>query len=513
MDPNSELTRALEAVRRGAMAEAERICRSILSHYPQHFGALAILGDIQMQAGKWAEALNTFQAALKLRPDSTLLREFTAILTFRQAFGAPPEPRQSRAGSPRIQMTTLGANGRYGNQLLQYALVRLYAEKHDLIAQFPDWIGRDLFDFDDPLPDTTLLPRVDERDVEFFASLNGATAKVYSESDIFGYFCGNTGLWSGHREKFRKLFAPSKKIQPLLDQALGRLTASAKTIIALHLRRGDFGYGPFWIAPPSWYVPWLDLLWAKLEQPLLYVASDVETLPKELAKFSPWNANRLGIRIPGVEFLVDHHILRHADHLAIANSTFSFAAAMLNTRAQSFVRPDPDLRVLVPFDPWNADVLIHPTVKPRQLSQLEETCIRRLIQPEDTVVYIGQFCSPWTNFLRRIHGYQPIIEADPGASLDQLLFERRIARLNHLVLEDASLLAEVLAGAKDSLRTRRIDAIHFSVAENLAQQALVGLTAPGFRVSLIVADGRQESPTSAGPLTAGRYVARPVSRD
>lgn len=49
-------------------------------------------------------------------------------------------------------MRLLGTNGRFGNQLLQYAFLRLYADGHGLSCQTADWIGRDLFDLDDPFP-------------------------------------------------------------------------------------------------------------------------------------------------------------------------------------------------------------------------------------------------------------------------------------------------------------------------------------------------------------------------
>ena len=38
--------------------------------------------------------------------------------------------------------------------------------------------------------------------------------------------------------------------------------------------------------------------------------------------------------------------------------SFSFTAAMLNETAQEFVRPDARLQALVPFEPWNAEVLL-----------------------------------------------------------------------------------------------------------------------------------------------------------
>ena len=70
-------------------------------------------------------------------------------------------------------MTRLGSYGRFGNQLLQYAFVRLHAKEHNLIAEFPDWIGRDLFDLDDPVPSAS-LSQADEKEFDVSDALSGA---------------------------------------------------------------------------------------------------------------------------------------------------------------------------------------------------------------------------------------------------------------------------------------------------------------------------------------------------
>src|SRR4030095_7275838 len=97
---------------------------------------------------------------------------------------------------------------------------------------------------------------------------------------------------------------------------------------------------------------------------VLFIASDVPGPYTDFADFAACSAEQLGVDIAGVSFLVDHHILRHADHLAISNSSFSFTAAMLNAHALSLLRPDPNLRELVPFDPWDSEVLRDAIVKP-----------------------------------------------------------------------------------------------------------------------------------------------------
>jgi hypothetical protein len=54
-----------------------------------------------------------------------------------------------------------------------------------------------------------------------------------------------------------------------------------------------------------------------------------------------------------LSFYTDFFILGHCDVVCISNSTFSFAASMLNTNASTFFRPHWDLSSrFTPFDPW-----------------------------------------------------------------------------------------------------------------------------------------------------------------
>ena len=338
---SESLAEAAEATRRGSLAEAEAECRSILAIFPRHHHALMLLAEILTRAGRATEAQAAYECAELSNPGVTA--RFTQRITeqFRTAFGPAVAPRADAVRDERrVQMRSLGQNGQFGNQLLQYAFVRLYAQQHDLVAEFPDWIGRDIFDCDDPFP-TTKLPNVNEAEVDLFGSLEERTGQVFADRDISGYFCGSTKEWSAWRFEFCALFAPGQKVKSLLARALDRLQSRGKTIVAIHLRHGDFGYGRFWVAPSSWYIAWLQSLWQKLERPVLYIASDLAGPHAEFAEFSPLSADQLGVVIPGVNFLVDHHIMRHADHLAISNSSFSFTAAMLNEKAQSFLRPEP----------------------------------------------------------------------------------------------------------------------------------------------------------------------------
>ena len=58
--------------------------------------------------------------------------------------------------------------------------------------------------------------------------------------------------------------------------------------------------------------------------------------------------------------------------LAIANSSFSFFAAMLNTQAAIFSRPDALQGLLVPFDPWDAEPLLDQKLSSEEHARLKK---------------------------------------------------------------------------------------------------------------------------------------------
>ena len=50
-----------------------------------------------------------------------------------------------------ITMATLGTNGRFGNQIFQYAFLKIYAKTHQLKLQTSQWIGQYLFGHREPI--------------------------------------------------------------------------------------------------------------------------------------------------------------------------------------------------------------------------------------------------------------------------------------------------------------------------------------------------------------------------
>jgi hypothetical protein len=500
------LSEAIEKFSLGALKEAESLCRAGLQKSPRDIKLTILLGDILAQLNRPDDALAAYTRADRLKPGMPVVFTRSATLAFRSAFGGPPAPRSLEGARPRIQMTRLGITGRFGNQLLQYAFVRFYAQQHGLTAEVPDWIGRDLFDLDDPLP-SVALSKVDESELDFFESLNGRAGPILLERDVTGYFCGSTALWGARADAFRALFAPGHKIRPLLDRAWTRLADAGRTIVAIHLRRSDFGYAGFWIAPVDWYLTWLRRIWPDLHDPVLYVATDTRALVPSFAEFPCWDASKLGVDIPGAEFMVDHHILSKADHVAISNSTFSFTAAMLNTRANSFVRPHPNRRELIPFEPWSADVLLGAVVGSHEVPVAERLFLQHRFRVTGSVIHLGEYCAAWTFLARKRYPELRVAELGSGTGVDRFREKVGLGHIGLLVVGDRDALPQVLESARHTLSHSRIDTLHFRVGpKQEGAAATLELAGYGYGIFRLT----EEAPVRVepdAPLDEGSYVA------
>jgi hypothetical protein len=356
---SDEVARALGAVealrRRGQPDEAEARCRALAAAHPDSVAVWLVLAQLLERRCRLPEAAAAYEAAIALQPGHALAFTRRALIRFRGHFGFPPAPAARRPGVPRITMSTLGTNGRFGNQLLQYGFLRLYAAEHGLAVETPDWIGRDLFDLDDPLT-AGGLPLLRETEVDFVGALNREGPAAFRNVDLWGFCCFPTGRLRRHTDRFRALYPPGRKVAPLAAAALATLRARGATLVAVHLRRGDFGAEPYWIAPTAWYDAWLAAVWPTLDRPVLYVATDDPAAAAGLERYRPLTARDLALDLPGAEPYPDFAVLAGADVVAISNSTFSFVAAMVNAGARAFVRPDRGRAGLCHFDPWDAPV-------------------------------------------------------------------------------------------------------------------------------------------------------------
>jgi hypothetical protein len=310
-----------------------------------------------------------------------------------------------------VTQSTLGKIGLFGDQLLQYAFLRIYANLHGLAVQVPHWDGRRLFGLNDAVSDgkssagrggkirlgvDAMLPVIaDYLGVDWknaFGLLTrkhaGAVPDIGVEfikgedilgparephcTDLFGWFQFHTRYYAPHKAFLRALFRPVKPIENPLEQAWQALAARGKTIIGIHMRRGDRLGLPLntneWVAPVRWHLEWLDSHWHSFDKPVLFLASDsIDAVHRHFAAYQPVTANdlvRVGPRascdalreLP--PYYPDFFFLSRCDIVVTSNSMFSFTASMLNDRARLFLRPDLGRRGLMPFDPWNSKPIL-----------------------------------------------------------------------------------------------------------------------------------------------------------
>ena len=261
-----------------------------------------------------------------------------------------------------VTISTLG-NHRFGNQLFQYMFIKTYGIRHDLRMEITPWMGEHLFGLREARL-TRALPEVREKfehDVDDTIIPNAETP--FRNVDFRGYFQYHTSYFAPFKDDIRAWFRPVGLFAERADEAWSSLAARGKTVVGLHirrgLRRGEWGFGYFFITPSNWCVDWLQSIWPTLRNPVLFVATDAPEMVKEIfSEYEPVIASDLGVSMPRFQFFLDFYLMTRCDLLAIANSTFSFAASMLNQRASAFVRPVLTAQRFVPYDPWNSKPLI-----------------------------------------------------------------------------------------------------------------------------------------------------------
>ncbi|PWC40439.1 tetratricopeptide repeat protein [Azospirillum sp. TSO35-2] len=261
-------------------------------------------------------------------------------------------------GQPRICSSTLATHGRFAHNVLEYVLLRLYAEMFGYRMETPDWVGGHYFDLDDPKPSGGLKPMHFARRI-LNDLVTGRRDDPRADVDILSplFLFEHREEW---RERVQSWLRPRPAWLPRLDPVMQALKRRGNTVVALHIRRGDFVWFRYTITETSWYVDWLRALWPTLDRPVLYIATDDPATIDDFAAFAPVSLGDLardGLVEPwtGLEFLQDFHVLMNADVLGVsAQSGYSQLAALLNRNACLFVEPDAAARQIRPYSPWTS---------------------------------------------------------------------------------------------------------------------------------------------------------------
>lgn len=265
-----------------------------------------------------------------------------------------------------VTMSKLGKKGRFGNQIFQYGFLKIYAKVFNMRVETPKWIGQYLFGVKDP-PITKKLPVIYEEKQSNLQNVFRESKPRYKNVNFYGYYQFNTSNFAPYKDYFQSLFIPTHQINSQMEKGRSKLLSKGKTLVGLHIRRGDYSKYKnsnrkkvFFIAPTSWYKNWLSSIWANLDNPVLFIASDeIDAVIPDFSEYNPVTSKDLFDSFPKAAFFPDFYLLTQCDIMAISNSTFSFTASMLNKRAGLFLRPDIDAEKLISYDPWASPPLLN----------------------------------------------------------------------------------------------------------------------------------------------------------
>jgi hypothetical protein len=274
-------------------------------------------------------------------------------------------------------MRQFGDWGRFGNQIFQYAFLKLYAEKYGCELQVPKWIGNRLFGISDQAVSVDLKPRFEH--VDHLEQASPPKGDEYVNRDFRGYAQYHTSYYRPYKDRIRGMFTPAEDVASRLAAPAEDLASRGKTVVGLHLRRGDYGRLIFYITGISWYLEWMKEHWPGLEDPVLFVATESPELVGEFRKYNPVVAGDLGVVLSSspdnhysylptdlegdldpiqMDFFPDWYLLSTCDVILTPNSTFSFTAAMLGGDAECW-RSNVKTQGFDKFDPWDAYPVTH----------------------------------------------------------------------------------------------------------------------------------------------------------
>ncbi len=255
-----------------------------------------------------------------------------------------------------VTMTSLGRHGRFANQLWQYLFLTMYGLRNGLRVEVPAWDGEDCFGFSDLRPGTYPMRSYGGFVHDHFDLWRNEP--VPRDVDFKGWFQEVPTVWRVHRQFIRRLFTLKPRWAAPLERLRRRLQAQGQTLVAIHVRRGDFTQleervPQFRTVPVAWYRHALTELWPRLRAPILHVGTDepVTILPE----FSDYpqlgdELARLPTDIP--DHVRDFMLMRDANYLLACNSSFSTLASLLAEEDQTCLLANYQHKTFVPFDLW-----------------------------------------------------------------------------------------------------------------------------------------------------------------
>jgi hypothetical protein len=337
----TSLAACLEALERDAQA---------------HPAMIAIVRGAADAAGRWDRPL--FDAGyVRLKPGACRLLNDGADPYIRSALLTDLDLLREPSGNA-VSMDSLGTNGRFGNQLFQFAFLALYALRNNCSVQSSRWIGQMLYGIASDPPDPSFRR-------QGFALFTGVERHLWTMAeppvnvDFWGYFQEIPASWRRHRALLRRIFTPRPLFVDLIERWMTRTIPAEATLVGIHVRRGDYPHFNhaempwFRPIPVEWYDSLLRELWPSLERPMLFIATDDEkSVTPHFAPYDPVIAPAYELALPEIGFLPDFMAMQRSAVLATVNSSFSRMAALLADDGQVVYLPNMKSGRFERYEPW-----------------------------------------------------------------------------------------------------------------------------------------------------------------
>lgn len=281
-----------------------------------------------------------------------------------------------------IQSTRFFKNGRFGNQIFTYFFLKLAEKELGLEIRSEEWEGVSIFGLpthEKPIigshpieySDAFSVTNTPEQDLNYLEALSERFG--VQNFDVSGYFQYHTKLLAKYKQFYLDTFSIDEKFVNDVNEALSSFKSSpSQPVIAVHYRLGDYldyeknGSEIFFTSSANEIAEKINQILQQVgdRNPIIYLGSDdLERASRELNErgIAHLTSNDLAGKLKKTNSLyLDFVQFVFADILLISNSSFSFAAAMLNSKSSNFFRPRLGDKKFVKFDPWNDRILLVP---------------------------------------------------------------------------------------------------------------------------------------------------------
>jgi FkbM family methyltransferase len=168
------------------------------------------------------------------------------VTPYHDSWGDALYIRTSRLSNPallslpkrhKVSMPSLGANGRFANQLFQYLFLSLYALRSSCEPVFPEFEAACFFEVPFKPGRTSVLAPMSEvarGDAAIFLEAQEPPRDI----ELWGYFQDITNAHLRHRELAVRLLTPKPEYKSALDEWWVKVREKCGRVIGLHIRRG-----------------------------------------------------------------------------------------------------------------------------------------------------------------------------------------------------------------------------------------------------------------------------------